>query len=273
MNPRNIEVLSRARIDFCALANNHVQDWGQEGMADTIDTLRGVGIACAGAGTNRRRAAAPAILNVPCKGRVVVVSLATPCSWTPLDWAAMPDRPGVNLIDITEQSFRLLRRQLVGLRRPGDIVVVSIHWGDNFGYEIDRRHRVFAWRLIDEAKVDLVHGHSSHHVRGIEVHGGKPILYGCGDLINDYEGSPRPPGREAFLPDLGLIYLARFSTADGRFLGLQMRPTRLRRMRVQHAGDQDRRQLCDVLNREGEKFGTRVVEEDGLLSLQVGGAR
>ena len=70
MNPQNIDVLVRAKIDFCSLANNHVMDWGYVSMGDTMKALASAGIARAGAGRDRARAAAPAILHVPGKGRV-----------------------------------------------------------------------------------------------------------------------------------------------------------------------------------------------------------
>jgi len=75
-------------------------------------------------------------------------------------------------------------------------VVASIHWGDNWGYEI-------AHNLIDHAGVDIIHGHSSHHAKGIEVWHGKPVIYGCGDFINDYEGIG---GNEKYRSDLSLMY-------------------------------------------------------------------
>ncbi len=272
MHPRNVEVLTRAGIDFCALANNHTLDWGHEGLAETVDTLDRASIRHAGAGRDRQEAGAPAILEVPGKGRVIVVSVATPSSGVPLAWGAGPDKPGLNLIGVTDEWFDHLRRRIAEARRPGDIVVVSIHWGDNFGYVFGQGHRDFAYRLIDEAGVDLIHGHSSHHVRGIEVHNGRPILYGCGDLVNDYEGGFKKPQRLAFEPGLGLIYLARFSAADGRLTGLEMRPTRMQRLQVRRAGRDDARRLCAILNREGAQLGTRVVEADGILNLQWGDA-
>ncbi len=67
-------------------------------------------------------------------------------------------------------------------------MVVSIHWGGNWGYGIPGEQRQFAHRLIDQAGVDVVHGHYSHHAKGIEVYHDKLILYGCGDFLNDYEG-------------------------------------------------------------------------------------
>jgi poly-gamma-glutamate synthesis protein (capsule biosynthesis protein) len=83
-------------------------------------------------------------------------------------------------------------------------------WGVNWGYGIPDQHKRFAHQLIDDAGVDIVHGHSSHHPKGIEVYKNKPIIYGCGDLLNDYEGI----GRYApFRADLALMYLP---TIDSR---------------------------------------------------------
>ena len=80
--------------------------------------------------------------------------------------------------------------------------MASIHWGDNWGYDIPREQTTFAHKLIDEAGVDVIHGHSSHHPKGIEVYKDKPIIYGCGDFIDDYEGIS---GYENFRDDLGCI--------------------------------------------------------------------
>jgi poly-gamma-glutamate synthesis protein (capsule biosynthesis protein) len=82
----------------------------------------------------------------------------------------------------------LAARQIARHARQGDIVVASIHWGGNWGYEVSQSKREFAHGLIAIAGVDHVHGHSSHHVRGIEIHDHKAIFYGCGGLLNDYEG-------------------------------------------------------------------------------------
>ncbi|MFP3607435.1 CapA family protein, partial [Paraburkholderia sp. SIMBA_053] len=89
------------------------------------------------------------------------------------------------------------------VRQAADIVIVSIHWGENFDFDIPTSQRYFAHELIDSAGADLVHGHSSHHVKGIELYRGKLVLYGAGDFINDYEGIG---GQEAFRSDLALMY-------------------------------------------------------------------
>jgi len=89
---------------------------------------------------------------------------------------------------LSAQTVDAIARQVGAAKRAGDLVVASIHWGPNWGFAIPREQRDFAHRLVDAAGVDIVHGHSSHHPMAIEIHRGKPILYGCGDLLNDYEG-------------------------------------------------------------------------------------
>ena len=105
---------------------------------------------------------------------------------------------------------------------PGDIIMASIHWGGNWGYEIPEAQIDFARGLIEEG-VDLVHGHSSHHVKALEVYRRRPILYGCGDLLTDYEGIR---GHEAYRGDLAIMYFIRFDLASNDLIDLQLVPCR-----------------------------------------------
>ncbi|MGH6945979.1 MAG: CapA family protein [Kiloniellales bacterium] len=267
MNPANVETLTRARIDLCALANNHILDWGEAGLRETIATLDGAGIRHAGAGRHRDAACAPAILDIPGKGRVVLVSLATRSSGVRRAWAAGLARPGVNWIALERLWLDDLRRQLDGVKRAGDLLIVSIHWGDNYDFTIHPQQRRFAQALIDELGVDLIHGHSSHHAKGIELYKGKAILYGCGDFINDYETlEPRVDPR-VFPHDLGALYLARFALPEGNLLGLELRPIRMRRLSATMAGAEDAARLAAILNREGAALGTTIALADGLLQV------
>jgi poly-gamma-glutamate synthesis protein (capsule biosynthesis protein) len=216
MHPKNSEVLRAASIDCCVLANNHVLDWGYTGLAETLTTLEQSGIKYAGAGQNKAAAQAPAVIAVANKGRVLVFSIAAQSSGVPGSWAAGRRRAGVHLIeDYSEKTIDTLASLFNEYRRPGDIVVVSIHWGGNWGYSVSEKEQAFAHGLIDTAGIDLLHGHSSHHVKGIEVYKGKPILYGCGDLINDYEGIR---GHKEYRGDLSLMYLPSLNPNDGRLV-------------------------------------------------------
>lgn len=263
MNPKNVPVLNAARVDCCSLANNHVLDWGVPGLVETLDTLAGTGIEQVGAGRTQAEAAAPALLPVP-GGRVIVFAFGAPSSGVPRTWAATADRPGVSfLADLKERTIAAIGEAVQAHERDGDIVVVSLHWGGNWGYEIPRDRILFARGLIDRAGVDIVFGHSAHHRQAIEVHNGKLILYGCGDFIDDYEGIR---GYEAYRDDLVLMYLPTVRQDDGTLEQLHMVPYQIRKMRLNRAKPHDAAWLADVLTREGHRFGTRVgpAEHDSL---------
>jgi poly-gamma-glutamate synthesis protein (capsule biosynthesis protein) len=265
VSPENAVCLSAARIDICTLANNHVLDWGAAGLADTLDTLERLGIARCGAGRDLDEAIRPALIDLGDRGRVAVFSVGCADAGVPPWWAADQGRPGVHaLVDLGNETTRELRRVIEPWRDARTIIVLSIHWGANWGFAIPHEHRRFAHLMIDDAGVDLVHGHSSHHVKGIEVHHGRPILYGCGDLLTDYEGIR---GHEAYRGDLGLLYLVMLE--DGRELGkLEMIPTRMHRFRVTQAGTDDVRWLATTLARTGESLATSVAIEGQRLMLR-----
>jgi poly-gamma-glutamate synthesis protein (capsule biosynthesis protein) len=266
MHPRNIGCITAARIDCCCLANNHVLDWGYQGLTETLQTLDEAGVARAGAGENAAAACSPAALDVAGKGRVLVFSVGSTTSGIPRKWGATKDQPGVNLLeDLSEQTARRVASRMWKLKRPGDVIVASIHWGSNWGYDIPAGQIKFAHRLIEEG-VSIVHGHSSHHAKAIEVYRDRLILYGCGDFLTDYEGIS---GYEEFRGDLALMYLAEFDAQQNRLVELRLVPLRARRFRLNRASAADAAWLRNLLNRIGTPFGTEVeLDDDNRLILR-----
>jgi poly-gamma-glutamate synthesis protein (capsule biosynthesis protein) len=266
MNPENVGCLTAARIDCCCLANNHILDWGCEGLRDTIEVLDGAKIAHTGAGFDLQGATAPAVLDLDTKGRVLVFALGSPTSGIPLSWAAMDDRPGVNLVtDLSESSALRVADEVCAFKQFGDLLVVSIHWGENWGYEISANQINFAHRLID-AGVDLIHGHSSHHVKAIEVYRERLILYGCGDFLTDYEGIE---GYEEFRGDLALIFLASFESLEHRLSELRIAPVHSQRFRLAYVPSGDAQWLSKLMSDICRPFATRVqLRDDKNLFLE-----
>jgi poly-gamma-glutamate synthesis protein (capsule biosynthesis protein) len=256
MHPENIDCITAAEIDVCSLANNHVLDWGDAGLKETLETLRKAKTKAVGAGMNSKEAEAPAILKIGEKGRVIVFAFGSPTSGVPLNWAASEKKPGIHLIrDLSDQTAQRIRKRVQEVKQEGDIVIVSTHWGGNWDYHVPQGEIDFAHTLIAEAGVDMIHGHSSHHVKGIEVYQDKLILYGCGDFLNDYEGIG---GYEDYRDDLGLMYFASMDPSTGKLVELQMTPTQIKYFKVNRASRDDALWLANVLNREGRQFGTRV---------------
>jgi poly-gamma-glutamate synthesis protein (capsule biosynthesis protein) len=266
MHPANLPCITAARIDCCVLANNHVLDWGRDGLTDTLGALHGAGLRTAGAGAGRAEAPAPAALPAA-GGRLLVFAYGCPSSGVPEDWTAACHLPGVNVLpDLSAASLRRIARDIDNHAAPGDCVLVSLHWGGNWGYRVQPDRQRFARRLIEEAGVDIVHGHSSHHPMGIEVHRGRPILYGCGDLINDYEGIE---GYEEFRADLVLGYFLEMHPEDGSLASLEMAPFRLHRFRLTRPEPADLDWIGDRMLRECQVFGHSVdITERGTLRLR-----
>jgi poly-gamma-glutamate capsule biosynthesis protein CapA/YwtB (metallophosphatase superfamily) len=266
MNPDNAFSLAAAKINCCCLANNHVLDFGYQGLFDTFDSLDAIGIKRVGAGRNLAEAQAPAILDTKNKSRVIVFSFGSLTSGIPGSWAASQNRPGVNLLeDSSSKLIGEISKLINSIKRDRDVVILSIHWGSNWGFSIPDEQVKFAHGLIDSTIVNIVYGHSSHHVKGIEIYKNRPILYGCGDFLNDYEGIT---GYEMFRGDLGLMYFISINLDNGDLMQFQMIPTRIKLFKVNRASPADTGWLVDTLNREGVRLGTRVEFKEGILNLK-----
>lgn len=262
MHPGNIGCLTAPQIDCCCLANNHVLDWGHAGLEETLQTLDDAGILHTGAGSNAADAGAPAVIEVPGKGRVLAFSYGMPSSGVPAEWGATNRRPGVNFLQrATDEAAATIASDIRRLKAEGDVAVASIHWGSNWGYELREQEIRFAHRLIDGG-VDIVHGHSSHHVKTVELYRNGLVLYGCGDFLNDYEGIE---GYEEFRSDLTLMYLVTVDPSKRRPIEAQLIPMQVARFRLNHASQQDSEWLCQRLSELGARRGTSFRISDGMI--------
>jgi poly-gamma-glutamate synthesis protein (capsule biosynthesis protein) len=88
MHPANFGCLRAAQVDACALANNHVLDFGYPGLAETIETLRNAGLRTAGAGADIVQARRPAVIELAGGGSIVAVSVGSTSSGIPRAWGA-----------------------------------------------------------------------------------------------------------------------------------------------------------------------------------------
>ncbi|VBA47620.1 putative polyglutamine synthesis accessory protein [Mycobacterium pseudokansasii] len=273
MHPDNLAALTTLRPDACALANNHILDFGYQGLTDTVAALAAAGIRGAGAGPDLPTARRPAVVTVGDRHRVVIGSVATTSSGVPESWAAQHNRPGVWLVRDPSQREAADDVAAQVLAGKGDgkgdgVTVVSVHWGSNWGYAVAPGEIAFAHRLID-AGIDIVHGHSSHHPRPIEIYRGKPIMYGCGDVIDDYEGIG---GHESFRGDLRLLYLTSTDPATGNLFSLKMIPLRVKQMRLHRASSTDTEWLRRTIEHVSRRFGIRVTAgPDDLLEVSSAG--
>jgi poly-gamma-glutamate synthesis protein (capsule biosynthesis protein) len=271
MHPANVGCLTAGHIDVCVLANNHVLDFGRRGLMDTLEVLRRAGLRTAGAGESLAAAQKPALVSCSDRARVIVFGFGAETSGILPAWAARDGRLGVDLLpDLSEKAAAAIVERVRRVKGPQDLVVASIHWGTNWGFEVPEEHVRFAHWLVDGG-VDVLHGHSSHHPRPIEVYRNRLILYGCGDFINDYEGIA---GYEQYRDDLVVMYFATFAPASGGLSALHMSPMQIKRFRLTRVSGEDAQWLRDTLDHACQPFATRIAAmPDGRLSLRWGTPR
>ncbi|MGV3569730.1 MAG: CapA family protein [Ramlibacter sp.] len=256
MHPANIGCLKAASVHACALANNHTLDWGAQGLADTLRSLEKAGLRFAGAGMDLAQARAPAVLSLGPGHRLLVFSWAAPDCGVPPGWEATSRGAGIALLhDLAVTGLRQVADAVAEHRREGDLVVLSIHWGANWVEGVPQAHRHFAHELVDRDLVDVVHGHSAHHPLPFERYRGKLILYGCGDLINDYEGigthQPQPA-------DVACLYFPTLSQGSGRLVRLRIVPLQRRAFRLVRADPAARAAIRHGLRLKDNGFARQV---------------
>ncbi|WP_133159388.1 CapA family protein [Solitalea longa] len=179
--PTRIQTLMDARIDVVNIANNHILDFYEEGLIETIGLLNKAGIAHVGAGSNSQQAAQPVIISK----NGVNIGLLGFTDNEPY-WKAV-DKPGTNYVQVGD--IATIKEAIAMVRNKVDILILSIHWGDKMNDKPLPEFVSFAHKII-EAGVDIIHGHGAHVFQGIEVYNGKLIMYDTGDLIDDYELNP-----------------------------------------------------------------------------------
>src|SRR5215204_2381803 len=260
--PSAIETLRTARIDACSLANNHILDFEEQGLLDTLEHLDAAGIRHAGAGRNREEAAEPAILIVPADHTHRVALLAFTDNEP--SFAAGPNRPGTNYLPVSLRPEVLGRveRAVSAVREVGvDTVLFANHWGPNMVQRPKVNFRRFAHAVIDLG-VDIYYGHSAHVFQGVEIYHGKPILYDTGDFIDDYAVNPKVRNDRSFL--------FRVSVQDGDLRRLELFPVVLPYARVELARGAQREIILDRMVDLSAEMGTAFDRREDRLVLEAG---
>lgn len=260
-DPEAARVLQAAHIDACALANNHILDYEEQGLSDTLSVLNKAGIRHAGAGANATEAAAPAMLEIsgkePCRVALLSYTDNEP------DFAAGAEHPGTNYLEVSLQNESLARiaNNIAQARAQGaDLVVFSNHWGANFVERPSPEFRSFARRVI-ELGADIYHGHSAHICQGIEIHQSKPILYDTGNFIDDYAVDP------LLRNDRSCLFILMFE--HGKLCRIELLPVSLRVAHVALARDEEFEAISAHMEMLCAEFGTRLMHQHDRLVWQA----
>ncbi|HWO43000.1 MAG TPA: CapA family protein [Candidatus Eisenbacteria bacterium] len=253
---KNIEVLRRAHIDAVSLANNHILDFGYDALFDTRKILDEAAIRHSGAGANASEAARASISQVD----HTEVGLIAFTDNEPA-WEATDQHPGTFYVPIDVNGIRA-KRLFETVRRAKaevELLIVSAHWGPNWGYTPPAEHVQFARALID-AGSDVIFGHSGHVFRGIEFHRGRPVIYCAGDFIDDYAIDAIERNDESFIFNV--------ETRNGDVEGLKLYPTLIRDLQARLADGVERERMVKKMQRLCAEFGTRTCwQEAGYLAV------
>jgi poly-gamma-glutamate synthesis protein (capsule biosynthesis protein) len=202
--PEAIEGLLEAGFSAFNLANNHVLDFGEEPLLDTLESLHAAGFGLFGAGRNAAAAAAPFIA----ERKGIKVGLLGYTSTLPQGFDAGVDSPGVNPLRVRttyrplrnldeypgtepvihtwpiEEDLRRMREDVISLRNKVDVLLVYQHWGSSITEDVHEFQKIIGHAAID-CGADGVFGGHQHLISAIEFYRGKPIVHGMGNLLFD----------------------------------------------------------------------------------------
>jgi poly-gamma-glutamate synthesis protein (capsule biosynthesis protein) len=192
---KNIAALKAAGMNAVSIANNHVLDYDVEAMEEMLKILDGAGIVHAGAGKNLN--AASRMAKACIRNRKLGIVAFTD---NEPGWEAGASQAGVFYVptDLKDARAQRLLEIVCAHRNEVDYLIVSAHWGSNWGYVPPADHVAFAHALID-AGAGIIFGHSCHVFRGIEFYGGRPILYSAGNFVDDYAVDPVERNDRSFI--------------------------------------------------------------------------
>lgn len=250
-DPSHIQSLVEASVDVVNLANNHVLDYSEEGLLETLETLDAAGIQHVGAGKTLAEASQPVI--VARKG--ISVGFLGYTDNEP-SWIATKKHAGIRYIEVGD--IAALQEDIRSLKQQVDVVVVSLHWGPNMRERPSTEFVDFAHQLVDLG-VDVVHGHSAHIFQGVEHYKGSLILYDTGDFIDDYYVDP------ILRNDRSFLYIVEIDKQG--FRKLRMIPSLISHFQANRAKEEEQEEIIQRMMALSKEFHTQLREEGGELHL------
>ena len=254
-DPKAIDVLKVADIDYVALANNHVLDYDEEAFIETLEHLEKNKIPYAGAGRNLSEAKKPAFLTAK-DIKVAVIAFTDNMP----EWEATATKPGVNYLEVSmnEKNFGRLSKSIKEAKNKSDIVIVSAHWGPNMRQKPTKAFKEFAHATID-AGTDIFHGHSAHIFQGIEIYKEKLIMYDIGDFVDDYAVD------EELRNDHTFLFLVTLN--KNKIKKIELIPGLISMMQVNKARGLDFEEITNKMIKLSEEFGTKMIKKSDRLEI------
>ena len=255
--PESVVALTDAGINLISLSNNHILDYYEKGLFDTMELLDKNGIKHAGAGRNIEEARTPAIIE---KNGLKTALLAY-TTFAELTYAGKPYQnfaAGPEKSGLVRDRYETIREDIQKIRDQVDLVAVSMHWGVEDSFKVTNEQKELAHKLIDDG-ADLILGHHPHQCQGIELYKGKPILYSMGNFLFDQND---PENMESFIIDMKYkgVELTEFSALPVRIINKSI-------VEIQTGSN-----AAALLKRQAElcrELGTEPVIQDDKLIFKI----
>ncbi|MBE9535768.1 MAG: CapA family protein, partial [Proteobacteria bacterium] len=170
--PETAGALKEAGFTHMSLANNHMMDYGPEGLESTVNNLESAGLHSMGAGKNIREARRPELLRV--KGKKV--ALLAYSNTFPKDYYA-----GSNKAGTAPGYTAFVKSDILKASKISDFVITSFHWGAEL-MDSPKEYQKELARLAIDSGADLVLGHHPHILQGVEFYKEGVIFYSLGNF-------------------------------------------------------------------------------------------
>lgn len=255
--PEAFEGVKYAGFNLMSLANNHILDYYEKGLYDTIKLLEENSIAYAGAGKNLDEARKPAIIEK--KG--VKVGMLSYTDMAEIQYKGNPPLrfiAGENKAGVAPRKFEYIKEDVQKLRDKVDILIVTLHWGVEYEYYVLPEQVEFAHKVMDLG-VDIIIGSHPHRMKGIEIYKGKPIVYSLGNFISD-QNDPR--NQEGFILD--------FEFEDKKLKSLSGIPfTILQKTQVVPLEGEEAKDLLETQLEWSEKLSSECYIQDDRIVYEL----
>lgn len=255
---KNVDVLKLAGFDPVSIANNHVLDYEYEALLEMIKILSENKINFAGAGINFIEATKPAICRIKEKN----IGLIAFTDNQP-EWSATDKKPGIFYVPVNlkDKRAKYLLELIKKTRDDVDILIVSAHWGPNWGYTPLPEHIPFAHALID-AGADIIFGHSPHIFQGIEIYKNKVILYSLGNFIDDYVIDEVERNDQSFIFEI-------IMNRDNRLARVELYPTVIRKFQSRLAKNMEMKEIASKMQELCNQFKTNTLWQEKERKLEI----
>lgn len=261
-DPQVTDGLLEAGFDVVSVANNHILDFQEPALLDTLNTLKSFGLKPVGGGNNLEEARSPVFM----EAHGVKVAFLGYSDMADIFWSqtkprclrATEDSPGVAPLE-----EEMIVEDIGIAKQEADVVIVSMHWGEEYADLPSQEQRELAYNLVD-AGANVLVGHHPHTLQGFEVYKGGIIAYSLGNFVFDQDWADYT--QEGILLELNLV--------SSECVLAEVYPIILPASQPQIASGQNAERILNKIIRLSAELGTEIEiignNKNGRLNLDKG---